>query len=222
MARFARVVLPGCAYHVTHRGNRGNPVFLTDCDRGRYLDYLREYSSRHRLDVWAYCLMTNHVHLIVVGHEWESLARAIGHAHRRHAQAVNRDRGWTGHLWANRFYSTPLDEGHLWAAVRYVELNPVRAGNVGSAIDYRWSSARAHAGLGADPLLAPGRPFPGRIQDWVRWLAEGVQPEVCQRIRKNTATGRPSGSAEFTIWLENQLSRGLRTSKPGPKPRHEG
>src|SRR5690606_15343147 len=147
------------------------------------------------LAVWAFCLMTNHVHLLAVPGRADALARGAGLAHRRHAAALNRRHGWTGHLWAGRFFSTPLDEAHLWAAVRYIELNPVRAGLVARAEEWPWSSACAHCGLaGADvpfrlsdvrklkvtsdpdnaglDILSPDRPFPGEVGDWARWLRE--------------------------------------------------
>ena len=113
--------------------------------------------------VWAYCLMDNHVHVLAVGLEKHSIPRALGNAHREHSCRINMERSVTGHLWANRYFSTALDEPHLWAAVRYVELNPVRANIVTDPTDYRWSSARAHAGLVKDGLLDPERPFPGPI-----------------------------------------------------------
>ena len=171
------------------------------------------------MEVWAYCLMTNHVHLLVVGHRPDSLASAIGRTHMRFARWTNRRQGWSGHLWANRFFSTPLDEHHLWQAVRYVELNPVRAGIVERAEDYPWSSARAHCFGTDDALLADSRPFPGPIAHWSSWLAQGLDPEAIAELRQNTATGRPTGSPEFTSRLEQQLGRLLRPAKRGRKPK---
>jgi putative transposase len=210
MARFARVVVPGCAYHVTQRGNRRGEIFLRDEDRDVYRDLLGEYSRRFGLEVWAYCWMSNHVHLLVAAHRPDSLARAIGISHRRYSRYLNRRQGWTGHLWANRFFSTLLDAVHLLHAVRYVELNPVRAGLADDAAAYPWSSARAHARGLADPLLSPQRPFPGAIEDWSAWLRQGLEPEHLENLRMNTSTGRPSGSPEFVLELEKTLGRRLR------------
>ena len=172
MARLARTVAVGFPYHVTHRGNRREDIFFRDEDRRRYLELLRQYSAANGLQIWAYCLMTNHVHLLAVPGGPDALARGVGLTHRRHAQAINIAQGWTGHLWEHRFYSTALDEAHLWAAVKYIETNPVRAGLVGRAEEYGWSSARAHALGEADPLLSAGRPFSragrgGRLADLV-------------------------------------------------------
>jgi putative transposase len=218
MARIARVVLPDCSYHLTHRGNRGEAVFFTEEYRHRYLWWLHKYAERYALEVWAYCLMTNHVHLIALSRKADSLARTIGNAHRHYSRAINGRHEWTGHLWANRFYSTPLDEAHLWLAVRYVELNPVRAGIVQDPTEYRWSSAAAHAGLVTDDVLSPARPFPGTIEDWRRWLAQGLSPVDYRRLRSNTSRGRPSGSKEFVAWFETKLSRTIRPRRAG-RPR---
>ena len=159
--------------------------------------------------------MTNHVHLIVVGHQADSAARAIGSTHGRFAQRQNRLHGWSGHLWENRFFSTPLDERHLWAAVRYVEMNPVRAGIVSEPGAYEWSSARAHLDGRRDPLLSAARPFPGPVSDWSGWLASEPDTEQVETIRRNTSTGRPTGSASFVSQLERRLNRTLKPQKRG-------
>lgn len=219
LPRLARVVLPGLPYHVTHRGNRRQNVFFRPQDRQTYKQWLGEYAKRYGLEVWAYCLMTNHVHLLVVAHASDSLATAIGRTHGRFAQWQNKHNDWSGHLWANRFYSTPLDDQHLWAAVKYVELNPVRAGMVDRAEDYPWSSARCHARNRFDELLAPSRPFPGKIESWSEWLATEPRRQEIEALRKNTSTGRPTGSDDFVARLEASLARVLRPQKRGRKPR---
>ena len=219
MARIARVIAPGMPYHVTHRGNHRSDVFFENADRERYLALLAQHSKLYGMEVWAYCLMTNHVHLIVVGQESHSLARAIGFSHMRYSRSVNQRFGWTGHLWANRFYSTALDGSHLWEAVRYVERNPVRAGLSARAEDYAWSSARAHVMREASALLAETRPFPGPVEDWSEWLAMPGDESVVETIRRNTCTGRPSGSESFVKQLEERLHRLLRPMKAGRKPK---
>jgi putative transposase len=163
----------------------------------------------------AYCLMSNHVHLIVVGRKSDSLARAIGNAHRQYSREINRENGWTGHLWANRFYSTALDDVHLWIAARYVETNPLRADMVASAVDYRWSSARAHCCIETNDLLAPDRPFPGSIANWATWLDYGAEEPGYEKIRRNTATGRPTGSPQFKSWIEERTGRTLIQGRSG-------
>jgi putative transposase len=219
MPRFARVVVPSYPYHVTHRGNRREDVFFSPEDRDVYRRWLREYAAECDLSVWAYCLMSNHVHLLVVPGSADALAATIGRTHMRYARWVNRRQGWSGHLWANRFYSTALDEAHLWAAVRYVESNPVRAGVVAAAQEYAWSSAQAHALGHSDALLSSERPFPdhGRVGDWATWLASGTDEEMVAAIRHNTATGRPTGAPAFIAHFEALVGRVLTAGRRGRK-----
>ena len=217
MSRVARVVAPGYPHHVTQRGNRRADLFEVDADREAYLRFLQKYALRHGLAVWAYCLMTNHVHLVVVPEREESLGRALRDAHTVYAMYFNRRTRLTGHVWQGRFYSTPKDDPHLWAAVRYVEQNPVRAGLVERAEDYPWSSAAAHCGLRPDAVLSAGFPEPGIIEDWKAWLSEAEDEEAIARIRQQTHTGRPCGSARFLTHLENMLQRVLRPRKRGRK-----
>lgn len=220
MSRVARIVVPGFPHHVTQRGNRQADVFESDDDRRVYLHFLKQYADRHGLAVWAYCLMTNHVHLVVVPIHEKSLAEALRDAHTVYAMRFNSRTRMTGHLWQGRFYSCVLDETHLWAAVRYVERNPVRAALAAHAVDYPWSSARAHCGLRHDPMLSPDFPPPGIIEDWARWLESEGDPGILDRIRNTTRTGRPCGTSTFLDGLESLLGRTLRPRKRGPKPKN--
>ncbi len=130
--------------------------------------------------------MTNHIHRVATGREKNSLSKAPGLAHRRCSSMINAQRGWTGHLWANRFFSTPLDDEHLWAAVRYVELSHVRGGMVDDAPAWQWSSARAHCGSISCALLSASRPFAGKEAEWSEYLASGPDPVLAQLLRANT------------------------------------
>jgi putative transposase len=144
MSRMARVVLPGCWHHVTQRGNLRQAVFFEASDRQFYLELLRQNCLRFRVAIAGYCLMGNHVHLLAIPSRENGLAHALGRTHNDYARWLNLRRFHSGHLWQNRYYSCPLDEAHGWEALRYVELNPVRAGLVTCAADWPWSSARAH------------------------------------------------------------------------------
>ena len=144
MPRIARVVIPNIPHHVTQRGNFGQNVFEDDTDRSVYLKWLHEYGQRYGTKFWAYCLMTNHVHYIVVPEYKNSLAMTFNQTHMRYSQYVNRKHNRCGHLWQGRFYSCLLDEDHLYAAMRYVERNPVRAGLKQQSEKYKWSSAASH------------------------------------------------------------------------------
>ena len=141
MPRTARVVIPGCVHHVTQRGNNRQDVFFVDADRQMFLQYLREAAERFALRVEGYCLMTNHIHLVVTPQREDSLAGALKRVNQLYAQYVNRLHGRSGHLWQNRFFSCPLDREHLWRALVYVERNPVRARLCRKAWQWQWSSA---------------------------------------------------------------------------------
>ena len=176
-----------------------------------------EWCGECGVEIWAYCLMPNHVHLIAVPSEAEGLARAIGEAHRRYTRYVNFREGWRGHLWQGRFGSFAMDEEHLLAAARYIELNPVRARIVRKPHRYPYSSARAHLEGRADPLLS-NSPLTEMIDDWAGFLSERTDDAEQALLRRHERTGRPLGSKEFVRRLEKQLGRKLHPQKGG-RPR---
>ena len=216
MARIARVVAPGLPHHITQRGNRRLETFFCEEDYREYLSLLAETCKRCDVEVWAYCLMPNHVHLIVVPSSEGGLRRAIGEAHRRYTRWVNFREGWRGHLWQERFASFPMDETHLLAAARYVELNPVRAKMVKNPVKYPWSSAAAHM-AGHDDLLVKVGPLLEMVGDWGTYLSGGITELEAERLRLHERTGRPLGNERFLTNLEKTLGRLLRKRKPGPK-----
>ena len=158
MARIARVVLPGYPHHVTQRGNRRQPTFSRNENYQEYLALMSEWCRRQQVSIWAYCLMPNHVHLVAVPSEPDGLALSIGEAHRRYTLRINSREGWRGHLWQERFSSFLMDETHLLTTIRYLEMNPVRAGLVACPVDCCWSSARAHL-AGKDDAVVTVRPM---------------------------------------------------------------
>jgi putative transposase len=198
---------------VTQSSNRGCEVFFTDEDRQQYLVWLAHYAAQHGLKVWAYCLMTNHVHLICVPEAPDSLGRVMRPLQMLQAQRVNADRGFRGHLWADRYFTCALDEAHLWHAVRYVERNPVRARLVRSAEAYPWSSAPAHCGLRPDPVLSPDLPLIDHIDDWAEWLHGWDDEAHLDQIRRRTRSGRPWGTDAFAE------SIGIPPRRPPGRPR---
>jgi putative transposase len=212
MPRLSRTVFAGVPHHVTQRGNRREDIFFTDEDREAYLSWLKEYSEKFGVEILAYCLMTNHIHLVAVPATDDGLHGVLKPLHMRYAQRINRARGWKGHLWQGRFFSSPLDEAYLWAAVRYVERNPVRAGMVRRAENYRWSSAAAHCGRRLDGLLnlesSWSKQF-SAVEDWSAWLSEGDETEEIQILRRNVEKGLPCGSAGFVRELGRRVGRVL-------------
>ncbi len=217
MGRLRRVVVPGLPHHITQRGVRRYPVFSDDRDRKIYLELLSQACELFGLSIRSYTLMTNHVHLIAVPEGEDSPGKALRDTHGPYASYFNRRYGFCGHLWQARFHSSPMDDAHFWAAVRYVENNPVRSRMVELAQDYPWSSAAAHCGLRDDPLLSPFDINPLLIPDWAAWLAAGQPTAEIESIRKNTRTGRPLGSEQFIEGMETRLGRRLRPAKRGRK-----
>lgn len=215
MPRIARVTVPGISHHVTQRGNNREIVFFDQEDRRRYLHWLKEYANRHCLEVWAYCLMTNHIHLIVVPQEGESLSGALRDSHMRYTQYINRKYGRSGHLWQGRFYSCPLDEAHMLAAIKYVERNPIRAGLVTLAHEWPWSSAKAHITGSPDPVISGEAVLRNLVKNWTEFLHKPEESEVIERLRCNTRSGRPLGSDRFIAQIEATISRELHPKKPG-------
>lgn len=216
MARIARVVIPDVPHHVVQRGNRRQDVFFREEDYARYIDLMAEWCGRCGVSIWAYCLMTNHVHLIATPSDEEGLARAVGEAHRRYTRAINAREEWTGYLWQGRFSSYPMDERHLLAAARYVEHNPVAAGLVGRPQDYRWSSARAHL-AGQDDKLVSVTPLLQRMPDWRTFIDDRPSKDDVDRVERHSATGRPCGGVGFIAEAEARLGRTLAPAKRGPK-----
>src|SRR5947207_402678 len=218
MARLARIVAPGLPHHVTQRGNRREPIFFEDDDQDIYRDLLAEQCQKARVEIWAYCLMPNHVHLIVVPDDEHGLARAIGEAHRRYTNFINARGRWIGHLFQARFASVVMDEEHLIAAARYVSLNPVRARLVQRAEDWPWSSVRAHLAGRGDGLVNV-KPLLDRVSDFAALLRDGRFDENSfARIRDAETTGRPLATAEFVVQLERILGRRIARRAPGRKP----
>jgi len=214
------VVVPQCPHHVTQRGNERRNIFFTPADRDVYLGLVKQYAAVHPVDVLGYCLMTNHVHLVLLPGRAESLARLLRQVQMRYSQYRHALERGSGHLWQSRYYSCPVAPEQLGAVMRYVELNPVRAGLVAEAIDHRWSSAAVHVG-GSDEYGIVS------LEDWRRgwtpeeWAAvlrEGKEEGAA--IREATFAGRPLGPDEFVGRLETYLGRRLKRGSPG-RPKKE-
>ena len=214
MTRLARVVIPGLPHHVTQRGIRRLDVFFSDDDYRTYRTLLSDRAEQAEVAIWAYCLMPNHVHLIMTPRHADGLRAALGEAHRRYARAINQRHDWRGHLWQERFFSFVMDEPHLLSCARYVELNPVRAGLVRKAEDWPWSSARAHLAGENDGLVSVAAMLE-RIDDWRAYLADAPRPAELERLRTHLRTGRPAGSEAFIEQLEATAGRRLRPQRRG-------
>jgi putative transposase len=219
MARLPRVVIPGVPHHVTQRGNRRERTFFEEGDYALYLDLLAEAAHRARAELWCYCLMPNHVHVVVVPSDVDGLRRTFRHVHRHYAGFINARMRVTGHLWQGRFGSVAMDEAHFVNALRYVSLNPARAGLVKRAGDWRWSSVRAHL-AGEDDHVVKVAPALERVGDFASFLDEEFdEPAAYWGLRKAESGGRPVGSAEWIKAMEVKTGMKLAPARRGPGPR---
>jgi putative transposase len=202
---------------VTQRGNARQVIFASDGERLIYLALLRQYLSLYELSLLGYCLMSNHVHLVVVPRKADALATALKQTHGRYAMYWNAAHKSSGHVWQGRFYSCPLDDDHLWIALRYAELNPVRAGLVSKAEAWPWSSAAAHCGsVQADSSLEmDGWGKRWSCGNWRAYLASGETGAELRALRQSTHTGRPLGNRDFVRAMEQATQRRLQPQKGG-------
>lgn len=217
MARMPRVVVPGYPHHVTQRGNRRQKTFFCDDDYRYYIQLLSESISKSDTEIWAYCLMPNHVHLVMVPGSEDGLRSVLGEAHRRYTRYINHREGWRGHLWQERFHSFAMDEAYLLASVRYVERNPVAGQLCRHPAEWPWSSAAAHIASKDDSLVSV-KPMLDRIDNWEAYLSVVQETQIThQHIQQHTRTGRPLGSSEFIDKLELLTGKELARKKPGRK-----
>lgn len=217
MARLSRVVVPGLPHHVTQRGNGRAQTFFDDADYALYRDLLGEACRAADVALWAWVLMPNHVHLILVPSDSDGIRRALAPLHRRYAGHIHARMKRTGHFWQGRFGCVAMDEDHLKAALRYVALNPVRARLAARASDWRWSSV--HAQLGQDDGITETLPIRERFPDFAALLAAGEDEAMSMRLRRAETIGRPIGDAAFLRRLEVENGRSFIPAKRGPKPR---
>ncbi|MFA5088687.1 MAG: transposase [Candidatus Omnitrophota bacterium] len=206
-------------HHIVQRGNRRQKVFFEREDREFFLQLLEEKAKKYSMEVWAYCLMDNHVHLVVVPRQEETLALAIGETHKEYTRRINFRENWRGYLWEGRFKSFIVDEKYLYSAIRYVERNPVRAKMVSKAEDYEWSSARLHVIKRLNNLLSDFYLL-DEVSDWSEYLQETDCEDELKLFRRHGESGRPMGDPERLIKLAIKYGWELMPKKPGPKPRN--
>lgn len=191
MPRSARVVIPGMPHHVIQRGNRRQPTFFSSEDYRTYLGIAAETFAAAKVEVWAYCLMPNHVHLIATPQTEDGLAKAVGATHQHYTWLINQKQSWTGHLWQGRFGSFPMDEPYFLLCARYVGLNPVRAGLVTKAVDWPWSSVEAHVTGRTGDLLSPA-PLADLLGPEMATFFDTDVPERCrQQFHEALGSGLP-------------------------------
>lgn len=207
MPRQARVVFANIPHHITQRGNRQTDVFFCDADKDYYLELLQEYSLKHQVEVLAYCLMTNHIHLILKPSTEDGLQKVLKPLHMRYSQYINKQQNTSGILWQGRFFSSPLDEKYTYYSFAYVENNPVKAKMVENAKDYEYSSARFHMGL-EDSNLLTSYDIGVKPNEYENYL-ESMCYQNNDILKTNTRKGLPCGSVTFVDNLSKKIGRDL-------------
>ncbi len=218
MARQARVTLANTPHHISQRGNRGESVFFERKDFETYRALMAEQCATYRIQIWAYCLLPNQIHLIAQPQKPDDLARAVGEAHRRYTRYINEKKEWRGHLFQDRFYSYAMDDGALIDAAHFIETLPVTAGIAPKPGQYLWSSAKAHLQDRADELLSPYKLLLERTPDWESFLSMPLPRKIMDTITQHLQTGRPRGDLSFLDMIEGQLGKRVRALPVG-RPR---
>jgi len=207
-------------HHVVQRGNRQQAVFGGAEDYKQYCHWMNKYSAINGVDITAFCLMTNHVHFIVIPKSEDGIGKTFSIVQMRYAQYMNKKRKTNGHLWQGRYYSCILDDQHLYRAVRYVEMNPVRARMVKKPVDYLWSSARWHSGIDQESnIFLKDIRMVGK-NEWLEYLEES-DGNFDEMIRRKTQKGLAAGDAEFIEKLETRFKCVLKEKTAG-RPRKIG
>lgn len=223
MPRMARVVLPHTPHHVVQRGHNRQTVFVAAGDYERYLEDLRELSVLLDIRVYAYCLMTNHVHLLLApGDEIASMGCMMKALAARATRRRNRLDRRSGTLWEGRYRSSPVQtDTYLLACTRYIELNPVRAGIVATVEDHAWSSYRQRMGheacwIEADPsYLGLADIETARRARYAEFVAQGVPQNELSLMREAVQRGQLTGNHHFVNEVEQTIGRRIEQRSPG-------
>jgi putative transposase len=224
VTRQARFIIPHYPHHIVQRGNKRQSVFLERADYLFYLNELHFYAEKYQVEIICYCIMTNHLHLILTPHNNESLHLLMKTVHTRYALRINKRMNWTGHLWQNRYFSSVIDDCSLEIVARYVEMNPVRANIVENACDYEWSSAPVHCGFRENRFLSENSKWHNQllqVNDWEEWLRSGESSENIKSIRCSIEQNRPYASNNFIKKLEFDSGRMLQVKGRGRPQKRE-
>ena len=220
MARMRRVIVPGYPHHIVQRGVRSMDIFFEDQDRIAYLNLLRAQGDKFGVKFLSYCLMTNHVHLLAVPAAADSLARAIGEAHRLYTRMINFREGVKGFLFQGRFSSCPVSTGkYLYAVIQYILYNPVKAKMVRHPWEYQWSSASYHCRLTDHDILVRKDEMLSNIENWEEFL--GADTRLTDVLEEKNRTGRPFGSDDFYAVIERLTGIDTRPGTPGRPPKKQ-
>ncbi|MCB0273083.1 MAG: transposase [Bdellovibrionales bacterium] len=218
MPRIPRVVIPGYPHHIVNRGNRRQDVFFQETDYQYYLEMLSLFSRIYEVQIASYCLMTNHIHLVAIPSDENSMSQMMVDVQRAYTRMINFREGWRGCLWQGKYFSSPMDEKHAVETARYIELNPVKAKMVKDFGDYPYSSAGFHLGKYLNDPVIKNPYFDFTSQEWRDFVESGIKNDEEESILIETRvqTGRPMGDDTFIEKLEKLTGRNLRPQKSGP------
>lgn len=221
MPRTARIVIPEVPHNVTQHGNNYQYILKSDTFKKKYIELLKYKSNLNEMYILSYCLMDNHVHFVVIPHYSYSMARTFGQTNMMFSQYYNKITGYKGHVWQDRFYSCPMDREHLYEAIRYVEMNPVRANIVKEPMDYKWSSARGHINKIKDPLITGKHDIVDDIDDWYNYLLNNPDENMMKSIQNGTQKGIPAGDEVFISKIEKLIRKSFKINPVGRPQRQQ-
>jgi len=223
MARMHRLSLAGIPQHILQRGNNHLPSFFSSDDYELYLDYLDDAAEKYDVKVHAYCLMPNHVHLLMMPNSTNGISRVLQDLGRRYVRNINYRYGRTGTLWEGRYHSCLVERGNrLLDCYRYIETNPVRTGIVNKPEDYKWSSYCHNAFGEPNAIIFPHSEYLklGLTEQWRRFAYKKlfnteIDVGVIREIREATQSNRVLGDDQFLQEIEAELSICISKKKPG-------
>ena len=226
MARLPRLTITGYPHHVILRGNDRQDIFRNTGDYQRMLDLFEQHSREQGVEIHAYVLMTNHLHLLLTPLQDQSLSKMMQAVGRSYVQIFNKVHGRTGTLWEGRYRSTLIQtERYLLACMAYIDLNPVRATMVAQSEDYVWSSYGHYAGRRHDRLITPhalywglgNTPFAREVA-YAEMVHAGIQADQQRALTDATLSGWALGDAKFIAGLKAQTPRRLSKDRAGRPP----
>lgn len=223
MARLPRISPPGVPIHIIQRGNNRQVCFVSDEDHSAYVGWLKEYSKKYQVDIHAWVMMTNHVHLLCTPRQAGAVSRMMQSVGRRYVRYFNFEYKRSGTLWEGRYKSCLIqEEYYLLEVYRYIELNPVRAKMVTDPGEYRWSSFQINALGKSSELCTPhpdylalGSDASSRQENYRALFTRHIDGELLKEIRENTNKGMVVGNDRFREEIESLTGRRVKSKKRG-------
>lgn len=219
MPRIPRGLADDSIYHVINRGNGGQVVFQKDKDYEAFVNLMKEAKIRYAVKIFAYCLMPNHFHIVVMPHQSEDLSKWMQWLLTSHVRRFHKHYGTSGHIWQGRYKSFLIQkDSHLLTVLKYVESNPLRAGLVNSANNWLWSSHRESIHKGGHLLIDE---VPVELpKEWSKFVNESIAEKELEKLRQSVSRQSPYGDSLWQVDVSKTF--GLEsTIRPKGRPRRE-